>query len=126
MKTVKPPPEILTAEQKQFIENSPAESRRHWELIWKESNIIYSYQRQTRPSQFDEQDWLEWLEELPSEFRQQMQAVGYKQGQTEIGFLLAMIEKDRLRMKAYMDQHMSREEQAELKALMGSDKNALE
>jgi hypothetical protein len=113
---VKHPDPACNQKQEEMLGHLPEGQKRFMELSFCHGNAAYRYHQSAQGYEPDEQDWREWLEGLPANFRLHMEKEGFEKNKRVLSFTRYVNEKNDVGMDEYIRQWMGDQDYEEYMA----------
>jgi hypothetical protein len=114
-------PTALTEQQQAFLDKQPEAERAFHALMFRVGNAGYEYYHNPEVVEVTEDDFAQWLDEMPEKMKRTMQAKGFEACQFMLPFRRYVLAKKDIRLEDYLKQHLSPEDWAAWQELQKGD-----
>lgn len=109
---MKHPDDQYNQSQSKFLNALTGEERQWHERMFRIGNATYVYHSKTNDEEYSPtyQDFLDWLEGLPSNIRKAMEEKGFEECKTALPFTRHVMERNDIGLDNWMRKHLSNED----------------
>ena len=96
--------------QAKFLAQLPEEQREEHARLFRFGNASYVYHTRAEEQEPTKEDFIEWLEGLPKNIREDMERKGFDSCMGVLSFTRYVMEKNDIGMDEWMEQNLSKED----------------